>query len=121
MVGGDFRSLNIWKKARELVLVIYKLTSNFPKDERFGLIDQIRRASCSIAANIAEAHGRFYYADKIRVLFQARGECYEVMSHLSLALGLGFLKQIDFDNLDKEFEGLGVGINAYISSLKKTT
>jgi len=53
-----FTHLISWQKANSLVLKIYKLTKNFPKDEMFGLISQIRRASCSITCNIAEGYGR---------------------------------------------------------------
>jgi four helix bundle protein len=117
-MGKSFRDLKIWQKASSLTIQIYKITASFPKDEKYGLTDQIRRAANSVSANIAEAHGRFHYADKCRVLYQARGECEEVRSHLSLAVGLSYLKEDDFMGLDREFEGLGVGINAYILSLK---
>ena len=70
-----------------------------------------------LIALIAEAHGRFHYADKRRVLYQARGECFEVQSHLSVAVGLRYISRSKHDNLDKEYEGLGVGINYYIRSL----
>ena|SRR3972149_8324231 len=120
-MGKSFRDLNIWKKAYTLSLEIYKITRKFPKEERYGLVDQIRRASNSVMANIAEAHGRFHYADKCRVLYQSRGECDETRSHLSLANGLKYLEIADFERLDKEYEGLGVGINKFISSLKNFT
>ena len=117
-MGYSFRDLNIWKKAHDLAIKIYKMTASFPVSEKYGLTDQIRRSAVSVAANIAEAHGRYHYADKCRVLYQSRGECEETQSHLSIAFGLGYIKQGELDVLDKEYEGLGVGINSYILSLK---
>lgn len=119
MSGRGFRDLKIWQKGLEIVVRVYKLTNKFPQTERFGLTDQLRRAVNSIIANIAEAHGRYYFADKVRVLFQSRGECEETRSHLSVAKELKYLSEEDFDSLDQELAGLGMGINAYIDSLKK--
>jgi len=110
--------LLIWQKASELVKKIYFLTREFPREERFGLTDQMHRSANSVAANIAEAHGRYHFADKIRVLYQARGECFETQSHLSIALNLGYITKEVFVRIDKEYEGLGVGINAYINKIK---
>lgn len=59
----DFKKLVVWKKAHSLVLDIYKVTANFPKDEVYGLTSQIRRSSSSIAANIAEGTGKFTLKD----------------------------------------------------------
>ncbi len=119
MKRGTFRDLNIWKKGLNLLLNVHKLSKSFPQDERFGLTDQINRSSNAIIALIAEAHGRFHYADKCRVLYQARGECEETQSHLSVACALGYIDNEQFNYLDKEYEGLGIGINSYIMSIKK--
>ena len=118
MKRGSFRDLKIWQKGLELLKKIYQLSRKFPPEEKFGLKDQIDRSANSVIAQIAEAHGRFHYADKVRVLYQSRGECEEAQSHLSVALMLNYITQKEFDDLDKEYEGLGVGINSYINSLK---
>lgn len=119
-MSQSFRDLQIWSKGYDLALKIYFITKQFPKEEKFGLTDQIRRSSNSVIANIAEAHGRYHYAVKCRVLYQARGECFETQNHLSLAYGLHYIKEVEFTKLDEEYEGLGVGINAFISKLRKT-
>ena len=119
MKRGSFRDLKIWSKGLELLKKIYQLTKKFPSEEKYALKDQIDRSAISIIALIAEAHGRFHYADKVRVLYQARGECEETQSHLSVAFELKYITKDEFEKLDKEYEGLGVGINAYINSLKK--
>ena len=73
----DFRDLIVWSKSHELTLEVYKLTENFPKEEMFGLKSQIRRASASIPANIAEGCGRGSFQDNRRFIRIARGSLYE--------------------------------------------
>ncbi len=87
-MAKGFYDLNIWKKGYALLMEIYKITAAFPKEEKYGLATQIRRSANSVIANIAEAHGRYYFADKARVLYTSRGECEETRNHLRVALGL---------------------------------
>lgn len=60
----NFDDLDAWKKGHQLILKIYKITKDFPKEEKFGIIDQLRRASSSITANIAEGFARYHFNDK---------------------------------------------------------
>jgi four helix bundle protein len=110
--------LNIWKKGFELLMKIYAITATFPKEEKYGLTSQLRDAANSVIANIAEAQGRYYFADKVRVLYISRGECHETRSHLRVAMGLKFINKKMFNYLDEEYEGLSKGISSYIRSLK---
>jgi four helix bundle protein len=98
---------------------VYEVTSKYPPEERYGLVADTRRTANSIIANIAESHGRYFFADKIRVLYIARGEVEEIRSHLAIGFGRKYLLRKDFEFLDKEYEGLGVGINYYIQDLEK--
>lgn len=98
---------------------IYKITSKFPKEEKYGLSAQMRDSANSVIANIAEAHGRYYFADKVRILYTSRGECEETRSHLRIALGLEYINKKMFIYLDEEYEGLLKGISSYIKTLKK--
>ncbi|MFH1781121.1 MAG: four helix bundle protein [Patescibacteria group bacterium] len=116
-MADSFFKLNIWKKGYELVLEIYKLAKEFPATERYALTDQLKRSANSIIANIAESQGRYSYKDKIRVLYQARGEIFEARSHLKVAEGLEYLPNIKFTEIDSEYEGLLVGLNKYINYL----
>ena len=113
----SFYQLDIWKSGYTLVMNVYEVTSHFPVTEKYGLIDQLRRSTNSIIANIAESQGRFTYNDRIRVLYQARGEVFETRSHLKVAEGLGFLSEKTFRALDGDYENLLVKINAYIKYL----
>lgn len=117
-MSKSFYDLNIYKKGFDLIMQIYKITSGYPKDERFGLVDQTRRAANSVIAIIAEAHGRYYYADKIRVLYQSRGEVEEVRSHLMVAHGLGSISNDLFGHLNDEYQDLGMSISAFIKYLE---
>lgn len=117
-MGKTFRDLKIWQKGFELLMKIYEVTSKYPVEEKYGLTSDTRRSGNSIIANIAESHGRYFFADKIRVLYIARGEVEEVRSHLSVGFYRGYLSKEDFEFLDKEYEGLGVGINFYIKDIE---
>lgn len=118
-MAGTFRDLHIWKKAYELLMEIYEITQQYPSDEKYNLTSQTRRSANGVLASIAEAHGRFYFADKIRVLYISRGECEETQSHLSVALGCKYISEEEFMRLDSEYFGLSKGINAYILSLRE--
>ncbi len=90
----DYRNLIAWKKAHKLTLTVYRLTRDFPRDERFGLSIQLRRASASIATNIAEGAGRTTNADFARFLAIAAGSASEVQYQLELAQDLGYTSSL---------------------------
>jgi four helix bundle protein len=89
-MGESFRDLAVWQRAIELTLAIYKLTSSFPAAERFGLTNQLRRASVSVASNIAEGYGRSTKGEYVLFLGHARGSNSEVETQLVIAKALGF-------------------------------
>lgn len=117
-MAGSFRDLKIWKEGFELLMELYRLAERFPPEEKFGLKSQVLNAGNGTIANIAEAHGRYYFADKSRVLYQARGEVEETRSHLSVAHGRGYITKGEFEEMDKRYEGLAKGISSYIGSLR---
>src|SRR5215213_1558381 len=81
----DFRKLEVWQLAHELTLSVYRQTKTFPSDERFGLTSQVRRAACSIEANLAEGCGRGSDTDFSRFVQMAMGSACEVQCHLQIA------------------------------------
>lgn len=114
-----FYELDAWKKGHELVLEIYKLTRDFPKEEVYGIVSQLRRASSSITANIAEGFARYHFKDKIRFYYQARGSVAEVQNFLLLAKDLKF---IDLETCKKRGEKaneVSQLINGLIRSIEK--
>ncbi len=96
----DFKDLKVWTKAHQLTLVLYQQTRFFPKDEIYGLTSQIRRASASIGANIAEGCGRRSDPELRRFVQIARGSANELEYHLLLARDLQFVTADEFKDLE---------------------
>lgn len=115
----DFTELEVWKRANQSAIKIYKITKQFPRDERFGLTDQVRRAISSISANIAEGFSRYHTNDKIRFYYNARGSISESKSHVYLARGLGYLTDVESSELLIELESIKMMLNGMISSLRQ--
>jgi four helix bundle protein len=96
----DFRKIQVWQKSHELTLRLYKVTLVFPKEELYGLTSQIRRASASIPANIAEGCGRNTQTELARFVHTASGSASEVDYHLLLAHDLGFIEKGIYQELE---------------------
>ncbi|MGZ9164195.1 MAG: four helix bundle protein, partial [Anaerolineales bacterium] len=91
MAEQSFEKLKTWQKAHELMLNVHKkLIPLLPKEEKYGLADQLRRSSKSVPANIAEGSGRFYYMDNVRFCYNARGSLDETLSHLIASRDLAY-------------------------------
>ena len=89
-MGESFKDLLVWQRAVQLTMAFYRLTSSFPDSERFGLTNQLRRASVSVASNIAEGYGRSTKGEYLLFLGHARGSKCEVETQLVIAGALGF-------------------------------
>jgi len=96
----NYRDLRVWDEAHQLTLAIYKATRSFPKEERFGLTSQIRRASVSIPANLAEGCGRRSDGEMARFVQIAMGSGAELSYHLLLSKDLGFLANEEYSALN---------------------
>jgi four helix bundle protein len=88
-----YKDLNVWQEARKLSKDIYSLTSEFPKEEQFGLINQMRRCAISVPSNIAEGCGRNYPKDSIQFFHISRGSLYELETQLYLNFDLNYIDQ----------------------------
>jgi four helix bundle protein len=86
----SYIELDVWKQSRLLVKQVYELTKQFPKEEQYGLSNQMRRCSVSIPSNIAEGHGRNHTKDSLQFFFIARGSLYELETQLYLSNDLGY-------------------------------
>lgn len=94
-----FTDLYAWQEAHKLVLMIYKLTKDFPKEELFALTSQIRRAVVSITSNIAEGFSRQSYKDKVHFYYMAQGSTTEVQNQLLIARDIDYINQESFKNI----------------------
>jgi four helix bundle protein len=97
----SFRHLVVWQKAKILTKSIYMITKNFPQDEKFGIISQLKRASSSIMANIAEGNQRKSKKERCRFIEIARGSLVEVDCHIDLALELEYLSIEDYNVIEE--------------------
>jgi four helix bundle protein len=114
----DYKELDVWKKSVALTTELYKLTSRFPDTERYGLGSQIRRATTSIAANVAEGWGRGSTGEYIQFLTVARGSLMELETHLIVAFNLHFLNSDEFHGVLRPIQDIGKMLNRLIGVLR---
>jgi four helix bundle protein len=117
-MGVSFRDLAVWQRAIELTLAIYELTAAFPDSERFGLANQLRRASVSVASNIAEGYGRSTKGEYIQFLGHARGSVSEVETQLVIAKALRFGSKEALQKGEELCSEVGRMLRAMMKSLK---
>lgn len=116
-MNSGFEKLQVWQKAHELTLKIYRLTNEFRKEERFRLIDQLCRSASSIPANIAEGKGRYHKKEFRQFLYIARGSLEETKYHLILARDLGYIDQTKYNELLILIKEIGKMLNGLIRTL----
>jgi four helix bundle protein len=115
----NFDDLEAWKNGHELVLDIYNITKDFPKEELYGIVSQLRRAASSITANIAEGFARYHFKDKARFYYQARGSVAEVQNFLLLSKDLGYINEERCASLIEKANQVRQLINGLIRSIEK--
>jgi four helix bundle protein len=98
----DFKQLKVWEKAHQFTLRVYKITNNFPDNERYGLISQIRRAAASVPTNIAEGYGRSGQSERSHFLNIAIGSANEVEYQLILSKDLGYISEAEYSRCDED-------------------
>jgi len=114
-----FEKLDVWQNARVLSKDIYTVTAIFPDAEKFGITNQIRRATLSIAANIAEGVSRNTAKDKARFINVAYSSGIEVLNFLIIAADLGFLNEDDYLRLRESIEKITNQLNALYNKLNE--
>ena len=103
---NNFKDLKIWHKGIDLVINIYKLTSKFPSEEKFGLISQIRRSVVSIPSNIAEGHSRKTSKDFKQFIAIAKGSLSELETQLIISFKLNFISKEEFAIISEKIKEL---------------
>ena len=117
-LGSDFRDLDVWKKCRNIRIMIWKLCKRFPAEEKFRLADQMIRASRSSTANIAEGYGRFHFQENIQFCRQSRGSLFELIDHLLVAEECEYIDSEEKEELIEHIISAIRLLNGYIKYLK---
>lgn len=113
-----WKDLEVWKKAHGLVLEVYKMTARFPNNESYGLVNQLRRASYSVPANIVEGQSRNTTKEYRSFLYNARGSVEEVRYFLLLSMELGYINKEVYEKMESEYETVSKMLNGLIKSLR---
>ena len=113
-----FEKLEVWQESRSFVKEIYTQTATFPGEEKFGITSQIRRASFSISANIAEGISRKTNADKARFINQAYSSSIEVLNFLIISHELTWIETEKYIELRKKIESITNKLNSFYNKLK---
>lgn len=100
MILKSYKELIVWQKSIELIKLLYKITSLFPKNEQYGIVAQIRRAAISVASNIAEGYGRRSHKEYLQFYAIAYGSALELETQLIIARELGFASESTMKNAE---------------------
>ncbi len=115
---SSFKDLLVWQEAMNLVVMIYQITSHFPRYEIFALTSQMNRAATSIPANISEGNGRYSTNDYLRFLSIANGSLRELETHLLIAERLNYVKRTQTEETFLKIEYVGKLLNGLRKSLE---
>ena len=116
-----YKDLIVWQKSHEFVLLVYKVTENFPKTETFGLTSQFRRAAVSVAANIAEGFVKKGTADKLRFYNISQGSLNECSYYILLSKDLKYISNDDENTLQSLNDEINKLLNNFIRAIKSNT
>jgi len=119
-MGIHWKDLKVWQVTHQLVLDIYKVAAMFPKSELYGLVDQLKRASYSVPANIVEGQSRNTTKEYLKFLCNARGSLEETRYFLFLSHDLEFLQKKVYLSLENQYENASKMLNGLIKSLRST-
>jgi len=115
----SFRDLLVWQKSHQLVLKVYSVTKKFPKEEIYGLTNQIKRSSGSVPSNLAEGHKKKTVPHKLHYINISEGSLEETKYHLILAKDLEYLPETKYNELMNDAEEVGRLLNGYEKYLAK--
>jgi four helix bundle protein len=118
LVNG-FRDLLVWGRAMDLVVEGYRLTDGFPREEKYGLVQQLRRAAVSVPSNIAEGHGRDHLGDYLRHLSIANGSLMELETQVLIAGRMGYVRKEVEERILTQASEVGRMLSGLIRALKK--
>ena len=116
---NSYKDLDVWKKSIELVKKVYCTTKSFPKEEIYGLVNQMRRCAISIPSNIAEGKTRQHVNEYIQFLYIALGSCAELESQVIVAKELEYLNNGTEEEIIEGIENVGKMLRGLIKSLRR--
>jgi four helix bundle protein len=117
-VKYSFENLEVWQKSRELVKEVYRVTSDFPADEKFGLTSQLRRAAVSVSSNIAEGSSRWSKKDQARFYEIAFGSLIEILNQSILSNDLEFMESTKLQDIRNNIDSIGRMLNSLYKAAK---
>jgi four helix bundle protein len=118
-MASSFQDLRVWQEAIKLAVEIYRTSGGFPRQEQFGLIQQVRRAAVSVPSNIAEGKGRRTDKDFAHFLYHARGSLLEVQTQILLAQQLEYLSDAETKKILEQASTVGRSLTGLINSMCK--
>jgi len=98
----SFTDLKVWQEGHKLVIMIYKITKKFPKEEIYSLVSQMCRSSVSVTSNVAEGFGRQGYKEKVHFYYQAQGSLIELKNQILIAKDVGYITQEELTELAEQ-------------------
>jgi four helix bundle protein len=113
----NFRQLIAWQKAKALAVLIYEITKQYPREELFGMVAQLRRAAVSVPSNIAEGQGRNTAGEFKQFLGIAKGSMAELITLIDLSKDLKYIDQIKYDEVMQHCEEVYKLVNGLLKSL----
>jgi four helix bundle protein len=116
---NSYRDLLVWQAAIELAVGCYAATKIFPASEIYGMASQIRRSAASVAANIAEGHGREHTGSFVQFLRIAQGSLKELETHVLLSTRVGLMPEVDSGRLLGQADEIGRMLRSLVRSLQK--
>ena len=120
-MAKSYKELKVWQKAYSFTLDIYRITKSYPKEETYGLIDQMRRSSISIIANIAEGCGKQHTKDFMKFITIAIGSSNELEVYIRLSYDLNYINKDVFENLKPNHDEISKRLLGLRKSLKLKT
>jgi four helix bundle protein len=119
-MSGTYRDLKVWQTAMDMIQDIYRLTAAFPREETYGLTNQLARAGVSVASNIAEGKGRSSDKELLHFLSNAKGSLFEVETQVTIADGLGYLTHSQGEHLLSQTAEVGRLLNGLMKAFRPT-
>ena len=116
-MSHSYKDLIVWQRSKNLAVDVYRITEKYPKNEMYGLISQLRRASVSVVSNIAEGQGRITKGEFQQFLGHARGSLLELETQLAISVDLNYISTEEFSRMESHISEVRRMLNALLESL----